>query len=90
MSKQKSLSIRLQDIVGDCAYINADPDDKGFSQKTKDDIRGQVNKLLDYVIAQTEPRHIKVLVDETKRKLMSKTMDAIRKENLERLKHEDI
>ena len=88
MSQQKTIHQRLQNIVGDCAYINADPKDI-FSQKTKDDVRGQVNGLLDYVISQTDPRHIKVLCDEEAKKLMNRVMDAIRKENLERLKKDD-
>lgn len=88
MSEQKTIYKRLQDIVADGAYIHADPDNKGFSQKTKDDVRTQINQLLDYVISQTDLRHIKVLYDEAKKKLLGKKLDDMRKENLERLKSE--
>ena len=79
---------RLTQIIQDEVFIIKDENSVGFSQLEKDTIQKDVNKLLDYIISQTEPRHIKVLIGEAEKKLMTKLMDAIKKENLERLKNE--
>lgn len=89
MSKQLTITERLTEVIQSCAYVNKDPDGIGFSQLEKDTIRKDVNKLLDYVISQTEQRHIKVLLTEAINKIQNKKLDDMRKENLEKLEHED-
>lgn len=86
---RQSIIQRLAGIVEDQKFIIEDLHNVGFSQLEKDTIRKDVNKLLDFVVAITDQMHIKVLLDDSIKKLQNKKMDDFRKKNLEKLEDED-
>ena len=79
-----TLTKQLQQIVSDCAYINADPDNR-FSQKVKDQAQRDVTKMLNYVEEITNKSHIDMLIKKAKIEKLHLKMEEMRKNNLENL-----